>query len=225
MEIDLPEKLKKFGSVSVTNGVITVVTKTVRDDDELQSWRKTVHEFVRETTEGMWQSERGSKAWTKGTSCRFCQEEIRYQFGQCDHCCMECCDCLRGFRSQPGYKECLRRYSDRQCKPRFYRVYNAVFVYISDSKTIPKMSRKERRRNQRNQLFRSAQPLLLANTFYGPNRPGNPECPFGTRRLQWDIVYKILLVSFGGKHKRRSLKRFIRRQRPQLTENSQLSSN
>jgi hypothetical protein len=207
---DLVNKLSICGKVSAkgTKGrIITVSNDTTTDKDVLGSWRRSVHEFVGNRTDGSWRSERGSTRMKHSENCRHCRKKLGfYQSYNCE-CYADMglrnlgCNCHYGISSKKGYGWCEAESDDYTCRPFYIRLFNVVFVYRTGSNLMPKLPLFQRVRNETNHLFKLARLLLLANTFCTPTKHSELGCVFANCKLPRDILYMIILMSFHGNKK------------------------
>lgn len=206
---NLCQQLANFGTVTIKGSIITVTNDKLYDKsykDILGSWRKSVHAFIGNMTDGSWISERRSTRMIAGDTCRHCRKELgKYQDADC-----KCypnmgfpdlgCNCYYGFNSKKGHGYCEANSENYTCRPFYIRVFNAVYVYKTNS-TVPKLPLHQRVRNETNHLFKIAHVLLLANTFCTIDKHTNSGCVFATVKLQKEILYRIISLSFKGDKK------------------------
>ena len=157
--LDLCQQLSSFGTVTIKGSIITVTNDKLYDKsydesykDILGSWRKSVHAFIGNMTDGSWISERRSTRMIKSDNCRHCRKKLgKYQDADCKcHPDMGFpdlgCNCYYGFNSKKGYGPCESESENYTCRQFYIRVFNAVYVYKTNS-TVPKLPLHQRLRN------------------------------------------------------------------------------
>lgn len=204
---DIVQHLSNFGSVIVKGHVITVSNDKAYDKDILGSWRRAVHDFIGKRTDGAWRSERGSTRMKRSDNCRYCRKKLGIRQPRNCNCYNERyspshCDCPYGYGSNKGYGYCDSEKSKNcMCQPFYIRLFNIVLVYKTCFNVVLGLPLYQKVRNETNHLFRMAHLLLLANRFCTPDKHSDPGCLFATIKLQRDVLYRIIYLSFNGNKK------------------------
>lgn len=212
--IDLMNKLSIFGIVSKKGSVITIVNNISINKDELGQWRKSVHEFIGNNTDGSWRSERKSIRMIHSDICRHCKKKFgHYQSYDCK-CYPDMgwpnlgCNCYYGYNSRKGYGWCEINDDTFTCRPFYIRLFNAVLVYQTNTNVCLKLPLFQKVRNEKNHLFKIAKLLLLANTFCTFDKHSEKNCIFAIYKLPRDILYKIILMSFNNDKNKKIQRQF-----------------